>query len=108
MTVQTLIFLFAATVLFWFWSTSRERAETALTVARNLCARAGVQLLDGSVVFIGLRLGRGRGGLAWRWRYRYEYSSDAVNRSAGMISIIGREADYATLPETAAERPALN
>ncbi len=107
MPVETLFFLFFATVLFWFWSASRARAETALAVARNLCARAGVQLLDGSVVFIGLRPVRGRSGFAWRWRYRYEYSSDAINRSLGTISIVGRDADHATLPEAAAQPPAL-
>ena len=108
MPVETLVFLFIATVLFWLWSASRARAETALAVARNLCARAGVQLLDGSVVFIGLRPARTRNGLVWRWRYRYEYSSDSVNRSLGTISIVGREADHATLPETAQDRVALH
>lgn len=98
MTVDTLIFLMAATVAFWLWSAGGIRAEVALAATRELCARAGVQLLDGSVVFIGLRPVRTRAGLSWRWRYRYEYSADGVSRSHGTISVIGRQVDQATLP----------
>ncbi len=98
MTIDTLIFLMAATLAFWFWSAGGIRAAVALAAARELCARAGVQLLDGSVVFIGLRPVRSRTGLNWRWRYRYEYSADGISRSHGTISVIGRHVDQATLP----------
>lgn len=108
MPIETVIFLFVATLGFWLWSASRARAETALAVARGLCARAGVQLLDGGVVFIGLKPVRSHNGWGWRWRYRYEYSSDAVSRSVGTISVVGREADHATLPETPLRDPALH
>ena len=108
MTIETLLFLFAATLLYWLWSASGVRAETALAAARALCTRAGVQLLDGSVVFIGLRPSRARGGLRWRWRYRYEDSNDGVNRTCGTISVIGRSLDQASLPVGPAPPNALN
>lgn len=100
MSVDTLIFLAVVTVGFWFWSASRARAETALAAARQLCANAGVQLLDGSVVFTGLRPFKARSGWGWRWRYRYEYSSDGVGRRAGIIAVVGHDTEYASLPES--------
>jgi hypothetical protein len=101
MNVDTLILLALLTVGFWFWSASRVRAEAALASARQVCAAAGVQLLDGSVVFIGLRPFRSRSGWSWRWRYRYEYSNDGIGRRTGLIAVVGREVDYVSLPEGA-------
>ena len=98
MTLETLLFLIVATLAFWIWSAGGVRAEAALAAARSLCARAGVQLLDGSVVFVGLRPVRSHRGINWRWRDRYEYSNDGINRASGTISVIGRHVDQATLP----------
>ena len=60
-------FLAAACILagvYGFWHSSLGARETANRIAREACSRAVVQLLDGTVAFAGLRLGRDARGAA--------------------------------------------
>lgn len=64
--------------------------ERARIVARDLCARAEVQFLDGSVVPAGVRIERVRGRFGLVRLYRFEFSSDGQARHLGELSLRGR------------------
>jgi len=64
--------------------------ERARTLARDLCARAEVQFLDGSVVPAGIRIERVGGRLALVRLYRFEFATDGVARHRGELSLRGR------------------
>lgn len=66
--------------------------ETANHAASRACAAAGLQLLDGTVAFQGLRLIRRSGRPALLLRYRFEYSSDGQDRWPGEVHCVGRRA----------------
>jgi hypothetical protein len=48
-----------------------------------------VQLLDGTVAFAGLRLGRESGRLTLLRTYTFDYTSDGFERSQGFIVMAG-------------------
>jgi hypothetical protein len=86
-------FLAAACILaavYGFWHSSLGARETANRIAREACSRAVVQLLDGTVAFAGLRLGRdARGRLTLLRTYTFDYTSDGFERSQGFIVMAG-------------------
>ncbi|AHE99583.1 DUF3301 domain-containing protein [Thioalkalivibrio paradoxus] len=64
--------------------------ERARKVARDVCARAGVQFLDGSVVAAGVRPDWSGGRLGLVRRYRFEFATDGNARYTGELSLRGR------------------
>lgn len=77
---------------FAFWSAGRDAAERAIEYGRQSCQRAGVQWLDQSAHLVRLRLARNaEGRLRWERQFRFEYSVAGIDRSAGLVTLIGRD-----------------
>lgn len=73
----------------WIWFEAQRAQEWAVGLARQACARRGVQLLDETVALGALGLRWSRTGPCWRRRYRFEYSADGNLRSVGEIVLCG-------------------
>ena len=72
------------------WADSLRARERAVAAGRAACARYGVQLLDDTVAFARLRLGRDDGGrLRLRRTYLFEFSDTGNNRRHGAIVMLG-------------------
>jgi hypothetical protein len=91
-----MLLLAAAGTLYWF--SAAEARERARAHAQSACTRAGVQLLDGTVVLRRLRLRRGENGLLLERRFAFEFSPDSVSRVQGWIDLRGRDLVSATVP----------
>jgi len=75
-----------------FWVDTLRVRERALAAGRRACARYGVQLLDETVQFAKLRLGRNeQGRLRLRRTYTFEFSETGDNRRHGAIVMLGAE-----------------
>ncbi len=100
---MTGLFVILAIVLVVLYFNDAWRSlERARKVARDLCARAGVQFLDSSVVQKGVRIVRGgRWGLMLARTYRFEFATDGQSRHSGEITLRGRRVRVASmdLPE---------
>ena len=74
------------------WQISMDAREAANRIARDTCSRAVVQLLDGTVAFAGLRLGRDSGGKRRLLRtYTFDYTCDGFERAQGFVVLAGRQ-----------------
>ncbi len=94
--------------LLYLWSRGRQAAELAQQVGRQACARAGVQLLDHTVMLQGMALRRAASGwLAIERRYRFEYSRDGLDRHRGGLALLDGEVVWLNAPE-AEPQPALD
>ncbi len=92
----------AAAVLLWV--DSLRAREHALGAGRRACERLGVQLLDETVAFARLRLGRDDEGRLKPLRtYTFEFSDTGHNRRRGAIVMLGAE-----LSDLHFEPPAVN
>lgn len=99
----TLIALLLVAAVTLLWSASRGAAETARRLGRSACERAGVQLLDQTVVLAGIQLRRDRHGrLRILRRYRFDYSRDGSDRQHGSLALLGDELQWISEPEVAA------
>lgn len=94
----TIAMLLLASVGTLYWFSAAEARERARAYAQAACARAGVQLLDGTVVLRRLRLRRAAEGLLLERRFAFEFSPDSVSRVQGWIDLRGRELVSATVP----------
>lgn len=80
---------------------ARERANTA---AREVCARNGLSLLDGTVALSARHLARGPGGhLALRRTYTFDYCEDGYSRLCGFIILQGYQVKAVGLATPEAE-----
>lgn len=89
-------FLAIVALLFtgWAWYASLAAREFANEVATETCRQAGVQLLDGTVSMLRLRLARAAdGGLALRRTYVFDYSEHGHDRRRGFVVLTGRSLD---------------
>lgn len=74
------------------WSDSLRARERAVSAGRAACERYGVQLLDDTVAFARLRLGRDADGrLRLRRTYSFEFSETGDNRRHGAIVMLGAQ-----------------
>jgi hypothetical protein len=72
------------------WADSLRARESAIAAGRAACARYGLQLLDDTVAFTRLRLGRdGEGRLRLRRTYVFEFSDTGNNRRHGSLVLLG-------------------
>lgn len=72
------------------WHSALGAREAANRIARDTCSRAVVQLLDGTVAFAGLRLGRDSAGRLRLLRtYTFDYTRDGFERAQGFIVMAG-------------------
>ncbi len=89
MTSQLLVLAVGLAVVLWWWESNRAR-ERALLWARSACQRAGVQLLDQTVVLQRARLRRAEGGRLAVWRfYDFEFTDTGERRCAGRAVLLG-------------------
>ena len=73
-----------------FWIDSLRARERALAAGRSACERYGVQLLDETVAFAGLRIARDDAGrVRLRRTYTFEFSDTGNNRRHGAIVMLG-------------------
>ncbi len=95
---MTGLFVILALVLAVLYFNDAWRSlERVRNVARDVCARAGVQFLDSSVVQTGVRVERGDSGLVLVRRYRFEFATDGSARHVGEISLHGRRVRIASM-----------
>lgn len=82
----------------WFWFSSFQAKEHAIRIARRLCDRHQVQLLDQTVVQVRIRPRRdGSGRLRWLRDYRFEFTVDGEVRSEGFITLLAQRVIAAQL-----------
>jgi len=85
-----LLVLALALAATWLWLDSLRAREHAVAAGRAACARYGVQLLDETVAFARLRLGRDDNGrLRLRRTYIFEFTETGDNRRQGAIVMLG-------------------
>jgi hypothetical protein len=101
-------FAFAGAVLVFVWRASVEARATAFAAAHEACEHAGLQLLDGTVVFKSWRVARaGGGGLRLLRTYLFDYSEDGATRRQGFVILRGHEIEIVGLgPTLVSEHPA--
>jgi hypothetical protein len=82
----------------YLWVDSLRAREHAVAAGRAACARYGVQLLDETVSFTRLRLGRDdEGRLRLRRTYLFEFSETGDNRRQGAIVMLGAQLEHLQL-----------
>jgi Protein of unknown function (DUF3301) len=98
---EALWFALAFGVVALFWKASVEARAAANEAAHTACLDAGVQLLDGTVVFRSLRLARGRDDrLGFLRHYVFDYSDDGLSRRQGFVTLRGRDVELIGLGPT--------
>lgn len=82
----------------WFWWDGLNKRELAIRAARTVCQRAGVQLLDETVVLRQMRLARDENQrMRIRRDYSFEYSNTGDNRLPGYVYLLGVQVLQANL-----------
>lgn len=77
-------------LLGWLWWDGLKKRELAVRAARRVCERAGVQLLDETVIIKRMRLRRDDGQRLRLYReYGFEYSDTGDNRLPGRVYLLG-------------------
>jgi hypothetical protein len=77
---------------YWIWQNALRARERARALARELCARGGVQLLDQTVSLRRVRLQRVPGrGLRLLRCYGFEVSVDGDDRRHGSLDLLDDE-----------------
>jgi hypothetical protein len=99
-TMLGLIFLLAAMYL---WQNALRARDLARALGHDLCAKAGVQLLDQSVSLSGVGFTRnGQGQLRLRRSYAFEVSLDGHDRHRGGLTMLDNRLLSWSLPITQA------
>jgi len=75
----------------WFWLDGLRARDAAVAAARRACESEGLQFLDDTVSFAGIKLERDdEGALRLRRVYNFEYSDTGDNRRRGSVVMLGR------------------
>ena len=94
-------FVLVVAVLGLLWRAAVEARAIAFHAAHEACERAGLQLLDGTVVFKSWRAGRAAGaGFRLFRTYLFDYSEDGASRRQGFVILRGREIEIVGLGPT--------
>lgn len=94
-----LLALIALLAALYLWQNSLRARDQARAIGHELCARAGLQLLDQSVTLSGLALARnGAGQLRLRRTYAFEVSIDGHDRHRGGLTMLDGRALSWSLP----------
>jgi hypothetical protein len=97
---MALLAVIGACLVLW-WRASVDARERANAAAREACAGADVQLLDGTVVFQRLRAARDDDGrFALRRTYVFDYSEDGATRRHGFVILRGAAVEVVGLGPT--------
>ncbi|SDI62453.1 Protein of unknown function [Pseudomonas panipatensis] len=83
-------FMLLAAAAAWWWRVHGIR-ERALQLAKQHCARQGVELLDENVALRRMRLQRnGSGVLCLAREYAFEFTATGQDRYSGRITMLGQ------------------
>ncbi len=101
--MENLFFIIIILVAIWYWWDTQQSNEIALSVCRQKCANAGLQLLDATVTRQRSWLRRGAKGSVQICRlYSFEYNGDSVleygQREYGYIVLIGKQVVETKIP----------
>lgn len=103
MTWGLLVAVAALGAIVLFWHSSLAARERANRVAQEACAGASVQMLDGTVAILRLRIVRGpHAPFAWHRTYVFDYTADGYQRQRGFVVMTGDEVDTVGLGPRAA------
>jgi hypothetical protein len=109
--IETMLPLIVILSGFYVWHDALKARELARAVSQQLCAQAGVQLLDQTIALQRLGVARGHDGrLHLRRRYRFDISTDGTDRHQGTLEMLDGELLSHTLPiaTTSTDRGASN
>jgi len=99
--MDVLLLLIAGGLLALLWRASIEARAIANEAAHAECARAGLQLLDGTVAFKSWRAARDDAGrFALRRTYLFDYSDDGASRRQGFVVLRGHVVEIVGLGPT--------
>jgi hypothetical protein len=74
----------------WLWLDSLKAREAGIRAGHEACAAEGLQLLDDTVAFAGIKLVRGsEGRIQLQRAYDFEYSDTGNNRLKGSVVMLG-------------------
>jgi Protein of unknown function (DUF3301) len=83
------------------WRTSVDARAIALEAAQRECEGAGLQLLDGAVVFKSWRFARDAGSrLGLERTYLFDYTDDGSSRRQGFVILRGHRVELVGLGPT--------
>jgi len=89
MTPLSLLLLIALIV--WLWLEGQDSRDTAIRTAREVCARQGLQFLDGTPSLQQIRpVFSWKTGPGLQRLYTFDYSSDGFERRTGCIFMHNR------------------
>lgn len=91
--------LLSFALLGWSWYHVLQLRERAISHARQLCERHGLQLLDDSVALHHLRANWRQGSLQVMREYRFDTSLDGHDRQGASITLLAGRIVSANLPE---------
>lgn len=98
MTTGFMLGLAACVLVAWAWYANLAARELANEAASETCTRAGVQMLDGTVAFQGIRWLRPReGGPGLRRTYVFDYTEDGNSRRRGFVVLDGQRVEIVGL-----------
>lgn len=100
--VESLLPLLIVLALLYLWQSALRTRERARALGNELCAQAGVQLLDQTVALKRLRVRRlpGHGLQLWRC-YGFELSTNGTDRQRGSLDLVAGEVVAYDLPPAA-------
>lgn len=99
--VESLLPVILLLLAFWVWQNALRARERARELAREVCTRAGMQLLDQTVALRRVRLHRVPGeGLRLARCYGFEVSVDGHDRRRGSLDLLDGDAVSWDLPAT--------
>lgn len=97
--IETMLPLIIILSGFYIWHDALKARELARALSQQLCAQAGVQLLDQTIALKRLGIARGSDGrLHLRRRYRFDISTDGMDRHQGTLEMFDGELLAHTLP----------
>jgi|HigsolmetaAR205D_1030408.scaffolds.fasta_scaffold00229_1 hypothetical protein len=90
----TLVLACLAAGIAWFWHDSLAAREVANRAAAEACERLALQLLDGTVSFVRLRIRRNSAGrLVLQRTYVFDYTANSIERRQGFVVVTGRHVE---------------
>ena len=87
--MATLLALLALAALILLWLDGARARELANGLTETLCARRGLQFLDGTVALVRMGLRRTPEGLRIRRMFRFEFSAEGLGRRQGHLLLLG-------------------
>ena len=88
--IETVLLFGAPIATIFFWFSSMQARERAITISKLTCENYGAQLLDQTVALKKIRLRRDkRGRIQFHRTYNFDYSYDGYDRQQGSVTMLG-------------------